>query len=107
MRHREHFLVGRTLKQTDPSCTDVSSHGMSTMVREFTYPPEFTPTERSETMASSVSSFLPILSSPFAFRTARALAHTKAALLDNPPPAGTVPSAKISILTGVYFPCFW
>jgi hypothetical protein len=70
------------------------------------YPPEFTPTALSDTIANSVSSFFVITSSLAALKAAKALAQQKAALLDNPPPAGTLPSARISISTALYSPYF-
>ena len=68
-------------------------------IKEQTHPPELTPTALSDTIATSVNFVLSTASSPLAFITASALVQTNAALLDNPPPLGTVPSTSTSMPT--------
>src|SRR3569833_1782101 len=72
------------------------------------YPPEFTPTARSLTMASSVSSVLSTDCSPLATKTLNALVLVKAALELSPPPAGPVPSIRTCMLLHLKSPpCFF
>lgn len=80
---------------------------MVVYAEQYTDPPELTPTARSDTIASSQSSFLLMFSSPFAASTANALVHTTDAELDRPPPLGTVPSHTMSMPTDVNFPRFF
>jgi hypothetical protein len=73
-----------------------------------TYPPELTPTARSFTIASSVSSVLSTVFSPLANMIASELVLTTAALELNPPPTGTVPSISRFMLHGLKsFPYFF